>query len=164
MTKPKTPNGRVEFITQAREHLEKVRAALINDLAAEIRSAHSDANGGSMDSADLASKELEQTMTVKLSARERGRIIEIDYALGRMEDGTYGVCEACGFEINDQRLEAMPFTRHCRDCQYELERAAKGRYHGSDIDRERFEELGSKFGGEELNPEPTRKPGNEKRT
>jgi RNA polymerase-binding transcription factor DksA len=64
-------------------------------------------------------------MAVTLSARERGRIVEIDEALERMDEGNYGMCAACGFEISDERLQAIPFARHCRDCQKYQERRAR---------------------------------------
>ena len=44
-------------------------------------------------------------------------------ARARLDDGSYGICESCGLEIAEQRLEAMPFTRLCRDCQQDQERA-----------------------------------------
>ena len=40
---------------------------------------------------------------------------EIDAALQRIEDGTYGVCEGCGKPIEEERLEAIPWTRLCID-------------------------------------------------
>jgi DnaK suppressor protein len=91
-----------------------------------------------MDSGDLASNELAQHMTMLLADRDRERIIEIDDALKRMDDLSYGMCEACGLEIAEQRLQAMPFTRHCRDCQQDHEREAKTRYRGNDIEQGRF--------------------------
>ena len=74
-------------------------------------------------------------MMVILSAREQDRLIAIDHALKRMAEANYGLCEACGLEIAAQRLKAIPFTRHCRDCQEDIEREAKTRYQGTDIER-----------------------------
>jgi DnaK suppressor protein len=42
---------------------------------------------------------------------------EIDAALGRIEDGTYGVCEDCECDINPRRLQAIPWARYCVACQ-----------------------------------------------
>lgn len=157
MNKTNTGDKRKEFTVKTREHLESMRAALIHELSSALRAAHSGSNGDSMDSADLASKELEQNMAATLSARERGRIIEIDYALERIDQEIYGLCGTCGFEITELRLQAMPFTRHCRDCQQDQERKAKGRYHGNDSEQGRSQDLDLKFGEDEINQEPIRR-------
>jgi DnaK suppressor protein len=154
MTKLTTPKGRSEFVARSREHLERMRVALIHELASDIRAARSPGGSGSMDSADLASRELEQRMSVMLSARERDRIIEIDRALARIDQGNYGECAACGFEITEPRLVAMPFTQHCRDCQRDQEREAKTRYRGNDIAYERLEDSASNLPIEEITREP----------
>lgn len=41
---------------------------------------------------------------------------EVDAALTRMDDGTFGTCETCGSPIGDDRLEARPFARQCMTC------------------------------------------------
>lgn len=151
MTKRLTSKNRRDFIVKVSQHLKSMRAALIHELASDVRAARSTSNGGSLDSGDLASKELEQHMTVILSERERDRIIEIDHALRRTDEADYGVCEACGLEISEQRLQAMPFTRYCRDCQHDQEQEAKTRYRGDDIERERLREFTSNPTEEKIN-------------
>jgi DnaK suppressor protein len=70
------------------------------------------------------------------------KIKQIDDALGRMSEGSYGVCESCGLEIAQERLDAMPFTRLCRDCQQDQEREAKSQRR-SDDERNTYRKLGS---------------------
>jgi DnaK suppressor protein len=41
----------------------------------------------------------------------------VEAALARIRDGTFGICEACQNPISRARLEAVPWTRHCRDCK-----------------------------------------------
>ena len=41
---------------------------------------------------------------------------DVERALAKLDAGTYGVCESCGRQIGDARLEAMPATRYCIDC------------------------------------------------
>lgn len=148
MTKPLTSKSRRDFNIKASQHLKSLRIALIHELASDMRGGHSVSHGGgSMDSGDLASNELEQHMSVILSERERDRIIEIDEALKRMDEADYGVCEACGSEIAEQRLIAMPFAKRCRDCQHDQEREAKTRYRGNDIEQQGFRELTSPLEG-----------------
>jgi DnaK suppressor protein len=42
-------------------------------------------------------------------------------ALQKIDDGSFGNCERCGEEIGDKRLEALPFARHCIECQRVIE-------------------------------------------
>ena len=46
----------------------------------------------------------------------RETLAEVEHALGKMDDGTYGTCESCGKPIAAPRLEAMPAARFCIDC------------------------------------------------
>jgi len=46
---------------------------------------------------------------------------QIDEALLRLADGTYGICEDCGREISERRLKAVPFARRCIECQEKTE-------------------------------------------
>jgi DnaK suppressor protein len=45
----------------------------------------------------------------------------VDGALARIREGNFGECISCGKEINAKRLEAVPWTRHCIECQEKLE-------------------------------------------
>jgi DnaK suppressor protein len=51
----------------------------------------------------------------------------VNGALQRMDDGTYGVCLNCGKEIGPKRLEAVPWTHLCIDCQQQAEEIDQGR-------------------------------------
>jgi DnaK suppressor protein len=138
MTKSLTSQNRREFIVKAREHLKTMRIALIHELASDIRAGRSVSSGGALDSGDLASQENEQYMAVIRAERQSGRIAQIDHALKRIDQANYGVCTACGFEIAEARLEAMPFTQHCRDCQGDHEREGEKWRPAGDIEQERF--------------------------
>jgi DnaK suppressor protein len=69
------------------------------------------------DPTDRASLESDRNFTLRIRDRERKLIIKIKEALERLEAGTYGICEACGEEISDKRLEARPVTTLCIDCK-----------------------------------------------
>ncbi len=73
--------------------------------------------GDEIDRADL---EGERYLTFRIKGREAKLIHKIDYALMKMESGTYGVCENCGAEIPFERLKARPVTTMCIECK-ELE-------------------------------------------
>jgi RNA polymerase-binding transcription factor DksA len=50
------------------------------------------------------------------TATLRARLDDITHALARIEDGTYGTCEVCGAQIEEDRLEANPAARTCKKC------------------------------------------------
>ena len=96
-----------------------VRAALINErdrLVAQI-SALEPGHGGSADFddnfADSGQVAAEQGENKLLAAQLRGELEEIERAMAKIEDGTYGRCETCGEAIPAPRLEAVPTARFC---------------------------------------------------
>ena len=66
--------------------------------------------------ADDATMVYDQTVSVSTSRAVKTRLRQIEEALARFEDGTYGVCERCGKEIDIARLEAIPYTTLCLRC------------------------------------------------
>lgn len=73
------------------------------------------------DSGDMSLQDStgEQQISI-LEVRNRMRN-QIDEALRRLQDGTYGTCEDCTREISPERLKAMPFARRCVECQQKAE-------------------------------------------
>lgn len=72
---------------------------------------------GIQDLADKAASAYSKELNFSLSDTERVTLVAIDEALERMDAGTYGVCTNCGSEIGEKRLQAIPWTAHCIDCQ-----------------------------------------------
>lgn len=68
------------------------------------------------DLADLSTDNHQLENTLGLVGSERGILTEIEQALARIQEGTYGVCEADGCSIPRARLRAIPWTRHCVHC------------------------------------------------
>ncbi|NLY43255.1 MAG: conjugal transfer protein TraR [Clostridiaceae bacterium] len=66
---------------------------------------------------DLGSEMFELEHNRGLQVNEEHNLKEIDDALKRIEDGTYGRCELCGKEIGEERLEIVPYARLCIDCE-----------------------------------------------
>lgn len=71
--------------------------------------------------ADLGTDNYEQEMSVSLLETEERTLEEIAAALERINQGTFGRCEECQREIGQERLRALPYTRHCVDCARRLE-------------------------------------------
>ena len=80
--------------------------------------------------ADDGSDVMEQERLGTISADLQDVVRQIDAALERMDDGTYGICQRCGQPINPERLAAFPYVAYCIDCQALLERenALRPRY------------------------------------
>jgi DnaK suppressor protein len=71
--------------------------------------------------ADIGSDNYEQEFTLGLMDSERKLLKEIDDALQRVEQGTYGICEGTGRQIQKARLEAQPWARYCVEYARKLE-------------------------------------------
>lgn len=69
--------------------------------------------------ADLASRQFEEDVSLGLVGNEERLLEEIDAALSRLEQGTFGRCEKCRKEIAKNRLDALPYSRLCVACARE---------------------------------------------
>ena len=67
--------------------------------------------------ADLGSEMFLTEMNKALRVHEEHLLKEVHDALGRIETGTYGTCALCGKPIKEERLEAIPYTRLCMNCE-----------------------------------------------
>lgn len=73
------------------------------------------------DEVDLAASEADQSMNLRLRDRERILLKKIEKALRKIEKDEYGICEACGEDIDVKRLDARPVTDLCIRCKEEQE-------------------------------------------
>jgi DnaK suppressor protein len=127
MTKKPSAASRNLFFARAREHLRDTKTRLNHQATSELRAEREGDRGDGLDDSDRASEECDRDISSMLFERERLKISQIDAALQRIAEMKYGVCANCGFEITQERLKVMPFTRLCRDCQQDQEHAAKTR-------------------------------------
>jgi DnaK suppressor protein len=77
------------------------------------------------DPTDRANLETDRNFLLRIRDRERKLILKIKDALGRIEDGTFGICEECGDEISEERLKARPVTTFCIVCKTKAEEEEK---------------------------------------
>lgn len=98
---------------------DALRKAINGDLEGYREFAVSDVVGDNVDAAvDTANDEI-NTQLIEIESRELG---QIEHALERIVQGVYGRCEFCGEKIAEARLNALPYTSSCIDCQRENER------------------------------------------
>jgi DnaK suppressor protein len=79
-----------------------------------------------MDIGDLSQLDFAENIDYALLQRHIERLREVEDALDRLEDGTYGICENCGAAINLERLKVLPFTTYCVSCQEQREQMGFG--------------------------------------
>jgi RNA polymerase-binding protein DksA len=92
------------------------RLATLTDDFAEVVEASRDSNADDEHDPEGATIAFERSQLDALANQARGHLAEIDAAVARLEDGTYGVCERCGQPISDARLLARPVARTCITC------------------------------------------------
>lgn len=98
----------------------------VSHLAGEAFRKDQERAGGNLSStpihmADIGSDNFEQEFSLNLLANEEKVLQEIDDAMDRIREGTFGKCEECGAEIPRVRLKALPYTRYCVECARKLE-------------------------------------------
>jgi RNA polymerase-binding protein DksA len=102
-------------LTEERGRLESVRAGF------DAEHLHDESEDESMSelshitqhSADVATETFEREKDFSILEQVEAELADVERALRRIDDGSYGTCEACGEPIGEDRLEAMPATRFC---------------------------------------------------
>jgi DnaK suppressor protein len=114
-----------------RHRLEELRTRMEGNVASLIDQALQPAGGeqsggisnAPLHLADLGTQTQNQHLALGLLQNERQELRDIDAALQRLEDGTYGRCRACGQPIPAGRLEAMPQASRCVPCAEKEEKS-----------------------------------------
>ena len=110
------------------QKLEKKLEGMKEDIYSDVEQTLTDMNtqsGNIPDPNDRASVESDRSFELRLRGREQKLMEKINEALGRIEEGTYGVCDECGENITVKRLEARPVAKFCIDCKTMQEQQEK---------------------------------------
>ncbi len=103
------------LLKELRQHTEHIR----EDQAAALELS----DDGAKDSSDFSMMDVNKEMALRLGDRESRMVADIDQALLRIREGSYGVCARCGKLIDEKRLEALPTARYDAACQALIEAA-----------------------------------------
>jgi|SRR6201991_1971808 len=114
MDKQKLEYFRNLLIEQRRQATEDLRAD--RDTAVE-------GADGVEDIGEMSEFDLSRSVALDLATRNSHLIQDIDDALGRIENGTYGQCVRCGKPLDEARLKAMPTAKYDEECQAAIEAA-----------------------------------------
>jgi DnaK suppressor protein len=104
-----------------RVHLENEKKRLLEEIEQQEASARS--TDVRREGSPFGKREEEATESLELEKRlavgrqSKDRLDEIEHALQKFEEGTYGLCDSCGKPIAPDRLEALPYASLCVDCK-----------------------------------------------
>ena len=101
---------------------DEVLAKIEEEMGTKVREDPRFSSLSTMDIGDLSQLDLAEDIDYSLLQLYVERLRNIEEALRRLEEGTYGYCEECGKAIGLKRLKVLPFTRYCVKCQEKLEK------------------------------------------
>jgi DnaK suppressor protein len=103
-----------------RERLLALRARLLGDMTQmednTLNKDHSKTTSMPTSMAELGTGNFDQELTLSLLGGEKNVLDQIEAAIERVEDGSYGSCETCGERIPNARLDAIPYAAQCVRC------------------------------------------------
>jgi len=119
------------FLGKQRDRLLQLRDNILDSMngvakdTLRSRAEGSEASAFGMHQADAGSDAYDRDFALSLLSQEQDALYEIEEALKRIEQGTYGTCEMSGKAIAHARLEAIPFARYTVECQAQIEKVNK---------------------------------------
>ncbi len=123
--KPKEPGPdeySKAFLKEMKKMLLQMREELLEDVTRSVKEESNHLRFDVGDFYDHASEDRQRELALTLSNRERDKLMLIEQALKRVEEGTYGICEVTGEKIGEERLRVLPFTMLSVEAQEEIER------------------------------------------
>lgn len=119
--KPQKPAVDAEWMATIRDAMVQQRHELLS-VVSSTQAQMAEKAGDLPDVSDRASEGFEDELAVGLIAIEAAKLDDIEAAIQRIDDGSYGLCVDCGKAIPRKRLEVLPFARRCLACAGESER------------------------------------------
>ena len=112
---------------EKREHFRQLLTNQLRQYTEQIRSDQASAlelnNEDVKDSVDLSVLDLNKEIMFRLGERDSKIVADIDQALLRIDEGSFGICARCGKPIDERRLDAVPTARYDAVCQAAIESA-----------------------------------------
>jgi len=97
--------------------LRKKQQELLDSYQRDKAAGNAQPDDGIQDLADKAASAYSKELNFSLSDGERNLLMAIEEAFNRMKEGSFGTCTNCGSTIGEKRLQAVPWTSFCIDCQ-----------------------------------------------
>jgi RNA polymerase-binding protein DksA len=109
----------LDELHEQRDHSVEILRQQENELTGLMRDS---GDGAGHDQADMGATSFERDHELTVVNNEREKLLQIERALGRIDDGTYGICESCGNPIGKMRVMAFPRATLCLTCKQREER------------------------------------------
>jgi len=119
MARTKTKPNPYQFYEDA---LRKKQQELLDSYERDKAAGNAQPDDGIQDLADKAASAYSKELNFSLSDGERGVLMLIDEAFNRIRENSFGVCTNCSNTIGEKRLQAIPWTPYCIDCQELVEK------------------------------------------
>ena len=110
-------HGSKDPFDKFRKRLLAKQEELLHDLTRNREVTDESVDEQAQDMVDRATSAYTREFAFSLSESDRKTLLLIDQALLRIDQGTYGVCVHCQGQMQEKRLEAVPWARHCLECQ-----------------------------------------------
>ena len=114
-------------LEEERARLEGLRSSFAEEHLSDESEGESISELSSIDQhqADVGSETFEREKDISILEQVEAELDDVEHALRRLDEGSYGICEACGKPIPEERLQALPATRFCLEHQAEAERRVR---------------------------------------
>ncbi|MEU9124718.1 TraR/DksA C4-type zinc finger protein [Streptomyces sp. NPDC048506] len=119
---PWTPAEVAEARTELMDEAVRLRAEITSAEDAIAGLMRDSGDGAGDDEADTGSKNITREHELALASNAREMLLQTERALGRLDTGTYGLCENCGNPIGKARMQAFPRATLCVECKQQQER------------------------------------------
>ena len=150
---PKKFQEHYRSLVEMRDHINSYLETHVKEtLKRSVKEDSGDLSSYSQHMADIGTANFDREFALSLVANAQGNLLEIEKAIQRIHEGTYGICEITGAPISQERLSAVPFTRYSLEGQQQLERnkSRKSRNTTGGIFSEISEEDATQFGEEDM--------------
>lgn len=111
------------LLDKREELLDDISQISEDTLKKSQKDASGDISGYTFHMADVATDNYDREFSLGLASKERGVLFEINTALQKLQEGSFGICESCKKPITKIRLKAVPYATHCLKCQKSKEKS-----------------------------------------
>ena len=120
------PDAARDHLAAERARLEDVKASVEADVGTTSESENlGELSDVDQHPADIGTETFERERDISILEQVEGELADVERALQRLDEGTYGRCEACGEPIDEERLEALPAARFCVKHQARAEKETR---------------------------------------
>jgi RNA polymerase-binding protein DksA len=124
LSKDQLKQFRQLLITERAKLVDEIRS-IAHDASTTPKEASGDLSSYTVHMADMASDTCERELSMNIVSSEQEILYQIDDALKRLEEGSFGVCQECNTPITMSRLKAVPYAAMCIECQRSKEKKQK---------------------------------------